>query len=504
MVAGLPKLRSSAGVNDRTHSDSSASGPLTGLTKRAQKRTKIIATIGPSSREEGVLRSMFHAGMNVARLNMSHGTLDDHLGSLQLIRRLGAEMERPVAVLADLQGPKIRTGKLRDDQPVQWVAGAATVITVGPCPAGDATRVGCTYVGLAADVQPGDRLLVDDGRMRLRVERVEGDDIHCTVQVGGTLKNNKGINLPGVKVSTPSLSDKDKKDLAWCLTNHVDYVAMSFVRSARDVRSLRSRMAETGHTIPIIAKIEKPEAVEDIDAILAEADGIMVARGDLGIEISTQRLPIVQKDLIYQANRLGKLVITATQMLESMIECPIPTRAESSDVANAIFDGTDAVMLSGETAYGKHPVEAVAEMTRIASEAERSRYLRPVPLDTEAQTFNAYARVIATTASHLAREAEAKAVLVFDQRLQEVLLLSKMRSKIPAVLVCHEESAQRQMCLYWGVLAVVTARSDDFQDLLERAGSECLRHGMVKDGDTVVVIYGRGEQGANTIKVHRI
>ncbi len=474
------------------------------LTPRFQKRTKIVATVGPASSHPEVLRAMFRAGMNVARLNMSHGTHETHQASLELIRQLSRETERPVAILADLQGPKIRTGKLAGDAPVELHADAELVITVADCPEGTASRVGCTYAGLANDVSPGATLLIDDGRLRLTVTQVDGEDVHCRVVVGGLLKSHKGINLPGVKVSTPSLSDKDKLDLAWCINHDVDFIAMSFVRSARDVRNLKNRIAEAGRSIPIIAKIEKPEAVEDIDAILAEADGIMVARGDLGIEISTQRLPIIQKDLIYKANSLGRLVITATQMLESMIESPIPTRAESSDVANAIFDGTDAVMLSGETAYGHFPVQAIDEMTRIAAEAERSMYLRPITLDPRAATFNHYAQAMAMTAANLARAIEANGVLVLSQRVDKALLLSKMRGRLPTVVICHDERIWRKMCMYWGVLAVIVAPSDDPQDLIERAASECIRHGMLRDGDTVVVIYGTSERGANTVKVVQV
>ncbi|MBN2801768.1 MAG: pyruvate kinase, partial [Deltaproteobacteria bacterium] len=310
---------------------------------RALKRTKIIATIGPSCNDAKTLKAMILEGMNVARFNMSHGDHESHEKNLQIIRTLSKEMDRPVAVLADLQGPKIRIGKLKGDIPVEWRAGDKTVITVAKCEDGTAARVGTSYKGLAGDVKHGDRILVDDGRLRLRVEKVEGDDVHCLIVVGGTLRSKKGINLPGVEVSAGALSSKDKSDLSWAIEHDVDYIALSFVRSARDVRNMRSRIAEAGRNIPIIAKIERVEAVEQIDEIIEASDGIMVARGDLGIELSIEQLPIIQKDLILQASKTGKLVITATQMLESMIENPIPTRAEATDVANAVFDGTDAV-----------------------------------------------------------------------------------------------------------------------------------------------------------------
>jgi pyruvate kinase len=473
------------------------------LTKRARKKTKVVATLGPASTNEEVMRNLLHAGMNVARLNMSHGDHSDHSLRLGMLRKLAGELERPVAALADLQGPKIRTGRLKGGTPVEWKSGTKTIITVADCPEGDAARVGTTYVGLANDVVPGNTLLVDDGKMRLQVDRVEGDDIHCTIIVGGLLKNNKGINLPGVKVSAPSLSEKDKADLAWAIANDVDYIALSFVRTARDVRNVKNRISETGRVIPIIAKIEKPEAVENIDEILQEADGIMVARGDLGIEISTQRLPVVQKELIRKANRAGKLVITATQMLESMIENPIPTRAESSDVANAIFDGTDAVMLSGETASGKYPVEAVAEMMRIAIEAEKSDYMPDVELSASSP-FDTYALAVSSAADLLCRELKASGVMIFSHNTEKALLLSKRRGDVPVVALCYDEPSWRRMSLFWGIVPLMVPFKEDLNDQLEAGIEECIRNGIFTDGDTVVVLCGVSKHGANTIKVHQI
>jgi len=340
--------------------------------------------------------------------------------------------------------------------------------------------------------------------MRLRVDAIEGQDIRCTILVGGLLRSHKGINLPGVHVSAPALSDKDKSDLAWAIANDVDYIALSFVRTARDVRNIKNRIAETGHSIPIIAKIEKPEAVEHIDEILAEADGIMVARGDLGIEISTQRLPVVQKELIASANRVGKLVITATQMLESMIDNPIPTRAELSDVANAIFDGSDAVMLSCETAYGKYPVEAVGEMLRIAIEAEKSSYMQTLPLARDGSTFNHYAMAISGAADFLSRELSAQGVMIFSHNTEKALLLSKRRGDVPMVALCYDEQTWRRMSMYWGIVPLLIAYKEDINDQLEAGVDECIRHGVFQDGDTVVVICGVSSSGANTIKVHQV
>ncbi|HYE04899.1 MAG TPA: pyruvate kinase [Planctomycetota bacterium] len=486
----------------------SSSGSQTGLhaalTRRGRKRTKVVATIGPGSTNEECLRAMFHAGMNVARLNMSHGEHADHLERLQLVRRLSKEMERPIAILIDLQGPKIRTGRLAGGQPVEWKKGAKTVITVGDCPEGTAARVGTTYAGLAKDVTAGSIMLVDDGKMRVRVERIEGDDIHCVVLHGGQLKQNKGINLPGVHVSAPSLSDKDKKDLAWGIANDIDYIALSFVRNGRDVKNLKHRIAESGRTIPVIAKIEKPESVENISEILAEADGIMVARGDLGIEISTERLPVVQKSLISAANRMGKLVITATQMLESMIENPIPTRAETSDVANAIFDGTDAIMLSGETATGKYPVEAVSEMLRIAIEAEKSPYMPRLALDSAAETFDRFSMALTGAADLLQRELAANAVLIYSHGPEKALLLSKRRNAVPLIALCYDERTWRRLALFWGIIPLLIPFKEDPNDLLEAGVDEALKHGILKAGETVVVIFGFSSTGANAIKVHHV
>jgi len=478
--------------------------PQTTLTRRARKKTKVVATIGPSCSDPDTLRAMCHAGMNVARLNMSHGDHSDHLARLQMVRTISRELERPIAVMADLQGPKIRTGRLKDNEPVLWKTGATTIITVSPCPEGDAERVGTTYSGLAKDVHAEDVILVDDGRMRLRVDRVDGDDVHCTILVGGMLKNNKGINLPGVAMSTPSLSEKDKADLAWAIANDVDYIALSFVRTARDVRNVKHRIAESGREIPIIAKIEKPQAIENIDEILAEADAIMVARGDLGIEISTEKLPVVQKMLIRRANEVGKLVITATQMLESMIENPIPTRAESSDVANAIFDGTDAVMLSGETAAGKYPVESIAEMMRIAVEAEKSPYMPSHRLDKAASTFDHFSHAMTGAADHLSRDLDAAGLMIFSHGHEKPLLLSKRRNPKALVALCYDERTWHRLSLYWGVVPLMIPFAEDTQDLLETGVEEAIRHQALREGDTVVVVFGFSATGANAIKVHQI
>jgi pyruvate kinase len=468
---------------------------------RARKRSKIVATIGPSCEHPEVLRSLVLAGMNVARLNMSHGTHADHLRRLEVVRQVSVEVGRPVAILADLQGPKIRTGKLKGGQPVELSSGSRLTITTAELAEGDAARVGTTYAGLSKDVKPGDSLLIDDGRLRLVVREVEGHEVHCDVLLGGKLSNNKGINLPGVSVSAPSLSDKDKEDLNWALANKVDYIALSFVRRAGDVQQLRRRIEDAGATIPIIAKIEREEAVTNMEEIIGEADGVMVARGDLGIEISTQRLPVVQKALISRANARGKLVITATQMLESMIENPFPTRAESSDVANAIFDGSDAVMLSGETAMGKWPLEAVSEMARIAKEAEESPYLARKVLDDESGQHDALSLSMTGGAEYLARHLNAAAVMIFSGNVQKHILMSKRRMTMPILSICHDESLWRRLSLQWGISPLITARSPDLHERIQAGLEAALADQIIKRGDTVVVLIGSEGGRARTLKV---
>ena len=436
------------------------------LPLRARKRTKILATLGPACDDPVIVRAMLEAGVNAVRLNMSHGTRDDQLRRLRTVRMLSKEMDRPVAVLADLQGPKIRTGRLKGGEPVELVPGNTLIITTDVCPEGDVHRVGTTYPGLSKDQKPGDTVMIDDGKMRLRVESVEGHEITLRIEVGGLLKNSKGLNLPGANVSAPALSDKDREDLSWAIENGVDFIALSFVRTARDVRHVKSRIAEAGRSVPVIAKIERPDAVSNIDGILAESDGIMVARGDLGIEISIERLPIVQKELILRANRLGKLVITATQRLESMIEGEMPSRAEATDIANAVFDGTGVVMLSGETATGKHPVQAVAAMSSILLEAEKSRYLPTFEPDPEAQTFSREVMSLSGAAHRISVETGAEAILISSVTPEPALLLSKRRGRVPMVCICTDERMWHALCLYWGIAAVLVEPATDLQALL--------------------------------------
>jgi pyruvate kinase len=478
----------------------------------ARKRTKIVATLGPATSTLEAVRGLVRAGAEIFRLNMSHGVHADHKQRLDLVRQVSKDLDVPLAVLADLQGPKIRTGRLAGDQAVEWKEGMQVVITVAACPEGTATRVGTTYAGLADDATPGSFLLVDDGRMKLRVERQAGDDLHCVVVVGGMLKNNKGINLPGIDVKTPSLSDKDLEDLQWAIDNKVDVIALSFVRTANDVRNLKDLIARAGSNIPVISKIEKPEAVENIDAILDVTDGIMVARGDLGIEISTQNLPTAQKTLIRRANRKGKIVITATQMLESMIDSPIPTRAETSDVANAVFDGTDAVMLSGETAYGKFPEDAVREMARISNVAEKSTYITVTAPERGAiPGLDSVAFALAASAEALARDLPAQGIVVLnDPKGDIVRLLGKRRHNLPIVATCEDEVTWRRAALQWACMPVLAHGTKPetnglFQTgLFQAAVDQTVKQGGLKIGDTVVVISRSGPHSVDSVSIRQI
>src|SRR5215212_4585737 len=335
-----------------------------------QRRAKIVATIGPATDTEESLEALLAAGVDVVRLNFSHGTHDEHAGRLAMVRSIADRLRRPVAVMLDLQGPKIRTGTLAGGQPVTLKRGQSFAITTNEVE-GTAERVSTTYPGLPTDCRVGDTVLVDDGRIKLIVTRTGPHEVAFQVVEGGVLKEHKGINLPGVAVSAPALSEKDEEDLAFGLAQGVDLVALSFVRAANDIHLARAFMAKHGKALPLISKLEKPQAIDQLDAILAASDGVMVARGDLGVELPPEDVPPIQKTIIRKANQLGKPVITATQMLESMINSPTPTRAEASDVANAVWDGTDAVMLSGESAIGQYPVETVQVMDRIIAEAEK-------------------------------------------------------------------------------------------------------------------------------------
>src|SRR6202171_133931 len=352
------------------------------------RHSKIVCTIGPASKSRRIVEKLLRAGMDVARLNFSHGKHEDHAANISLLRAAALEQGKTISILGDLQGPKIRTGVLAGGKPVMLSAGQQFVITTARI-LGDSTRVNTTFAQLPREVRKGDRILLSDGLIELRVMKVRGREVICKVVNGGALGENKGINLPGVKLRVPALTPKDKQDLKFALKHNADYIAVSFVRRAEDVLQAKALIRKAGKDPPVIAKLEKPEAIENLDAILRTADGVMVARGDLGVEMKPERVPVVQKMVIARAREFRRPVITATQMLESMTENPRPTRAEASDVANAIFDGSDAVMLSAETASGKYPVEAVSIMARIIEEAESSieEFPRPAPAGSHRRVF---------------------------------------------------------------------------------------------------------------------
>lgn len=414
------------------------------------RRAKIVCTIGPSSQSEEALERMVLAGMNVARLNFSHGDHDTHRTVFNTIRALSLKHDRAIAILQDLQGPKIRVGRFEEGS-IQLEEGQPFIITVDDC-IGNSHRVSTTYAGLATDVDAGDILLLDDGLLRLRVVRVVDTDVHCICEIGGTLKDNKGINLPTAAVSTPSMTEKDKADLEFGLELGVDYIALSFVRSALDIHQLRALFPANLETRPkVIAKIEKPQAVENLKDIIAVADGIMVARGDLGVELPPQRVPVIQKQALDLANKVGRISITATQMLESMTDNPRPTRAEASDVANAILDGTDAVMLSAETATGKYPVETVRMMSAIIEEVEQSPIYRSVPTPTFIPHIQSFPNAVAKAAATAADELNIETIVVLTLSGFTARLMMTYRPTKRIIAGTPSRNVYQQMALFWGV-----------------------------------------------------
>ena len=451
------------------------------------RKAKIVATIGPSSSDPEKLRQLLDAGMDVARLNFSHGEHRTHAQIIRDLRRLTAERERPLAILADLPGPKIRTGRLEGSKPLRLRAGKDVVLT-GRNIVGTAERIGITYPRLASDVRRGDRILLDDGLLELRVLSRRKQDVLCRVVHGGELHERKGVNLPGVRLRISSLTAADKKHLRFALEHGVNYIAQSFVRSGKDVRDLKRLIARAGYDTPVLAKIEKPEAIEKLDEILDEADGVMVARGDLGVEMAPERVPVAQKKIIERANQRRLPVITATQMLESMILNPRPTRAEASDVANAIFDGTDAVMLSGETAAGKHPREAVAIMSRIIREAEAAG--QRAPLRRRRRQYMSVPDTIAEAISHAADHLDIKLIAVFTESGSSARLVSKYRPGPPIVAFSPHREVRRRLTLYWGVTPRRIPQVRDIDSLSAQAAQRLLEEGLVRKGDIVGMVAG--------------
>ena len=464
------------------------------------RKTKIVCTVGPASSDRQTLRSLLGAGMNVARLNFSHGSHDDHRRVFDTLREVSEEVGLPVAVLQDLQGPKIRVGKLPSGK-LQLQAGHGVTI-VSRDAAGD--EVPCTYPPLAGDVSRGDPLLIDDGRIELRVEAAtvataeRRGEVKCRVVVGGELTDHKGINLPGVALSTPALTEKDRADLVVGQDLGVDFVALSFVRSAADCREARALLGAT----PLLAKIEKPEAVEQIDEILGEVDGIMVARGDLGVEVGAAEVPLLQKTLIEQANRRGLLVITATEMLDSMRHRPRPTRAEASDVANAILDGTDAVMLSGETAVGQYPLQSVETMAQIIVKTEASPRFRSGvrALDKASLPYPEITHAIARAAVIASRESNASTILCFTESGKSALLTSEYRPEGPILALTESPRVYRRLALHWGVTPLLIEDPPTSADeTIEAMCQVALASGHVKPGDPVVITLGTRRNSASDL-----
>ena len=467
------------------------------------RHSKIVCTIGPATRSLRMIHKLLLAGMDVARLNFSHGTPAEHAQSFSMLREAAAAFQKPIAILVDLQGPKIRTGALAGGGSVALRAGQQFVITTAKI-LGDSTRVSTTFHPLPREVKAGDRILLSDGLIALRVERIRKQEVICQVVNGGLLGEHQGINLPGVKLRVPALTDKDRKDLRFALAHGADYIAVSFVRRPEDVLLAKSLIRRAKKDTPVIAKLEKPEAIENLEAILRASEGVMVARGDLGVEMSPECVPVVQKNIIAKAREFRRPVITATQMLESMIENPRPTRAEASDVANAIFDGSDAVMLSAETASGKYPVEAVQMMARIIEAAEASihEYPRPAP-----QERLKVPETVAELVCHASRELHMKLIAVFTHSGFTARLISRYRPLVPIVAFTPEANTRRRMALLWGVTSRQIADIKKIDGLASIAEKRLLEERFVRQGDVIGIVAGTpmGIRGTtNFMKFHVI
>jgi pyruvate kinase len=468
------------------------------------RRAKIVCTLGPASREPTFIGHLIDEGMNVARINFSHGDYADHEAAIAAVRREAAARGQSVAVLQDLQGPKIRVGRFTEGA-VELEPGAEFVITTRDVK-GTQEAVSTTYPQLPRDVKPGDVMLLDDGLLQLEVDEVDEVDVHTRVLVGGLLKNNKGINLPGVKVSAPALTEKDRRDLEYGVKLGVDFIALSFVRRPEDVAEAVQLAAANGRRIPVIAKIEKPEAVERLCDIIDVADGIMIARGDLGVEMGPEKVPLIQKRAIEETNARGKIVITATQMLESMIENPRPTRAEASDVANAVLDGTDALMLSGETAAGKYPLLAVRTMSRIIEEIETSSRYQSL-FDGTTLNFAFTSNAIAKSAVVASRQLEARAIVCVTESGGVARLVSEYRPKARVLALSSRPEVYRRLALYWGVEPILKEQSSSFDEMIDEVCRDLVGRRVCQTGDLVVIAVAvpfRSGLSANTLHIHKI
>jgi pyruvate kinase len=463
------------------------------------RRAKIVATLGPASSTPEIFRHLVRAGLDVARLNFSHGTHAQKADLIRMVRTIAKEERKPICILADLQGPKIRTGKLKGQKPVQLIAGKHLTITPREIE-GNASLVGTTFKTLAENLESGSRILLSDGLIELRVESVKGGDVTCMIINGGMLGENKGINLPGIAVNVPSLTEKDEEDLIFAIGQGVDTVAVSFVRTAADIRHVKDRLAALKSDAWIVAKLEKPQAIEHLDSILEITDAIMVARGDLGVEVPPEKVPALQKHIIRRAAEYRKPVITATQMLESMIDNPRPTRAEASDVANAIYDGTDSVMLSAESAAGKYPVEAVAMMAKIITETEHQIRIDPPPaLGHHPSVRLSVAETICECMSHAADDLDVAAIAIFR-------LLSKYHPDPPIFALSPFEKVINRCMLLWGTYPILCERFHDTDKLVDMAEDILETQGHVHPRQIVGIVAGtRTKSGAtNFMRLHMV
>nr|WP_073185817.1 pyruvate kinase [Tessaracoccus bendigoensis] len=467
------------------------------------RRAKIVCTLGPSAETVDRLVELVNAGMNVARLNMSHGDYNEHGTRLRNVRAASELTGKTIGVFADLQGPKIRLGRFADDAKIHLERGDRFTITVDDI-MGDQERCSTTYKGLPGDVNVGDQILIDDGKVGMRALEVTETDVVCEVTVPGPVSNNKGINLPGVAVSVPALSDKDERDLRWALGQDVDMIALSFVRSGDDIKRVHEIMDEVGRRLPVIAKLEKPQAIANLQEIIDAFDAFMVARGDLGVELPLEEVPLVQKRIIRAARKWAKPVIVATQMLESMITNPRPTRAEASDVANAILDGADAVMLSGETSVGDFPVETVATMARIVEKTEREGHAEIHIIDWDPHTTGG---ILAKAATEVAERVGARYLVAFTKSGDTGRRLARLRSPIPMLVFSPEKSTRQTLTVTWGVDTQITPEFTQQEDMVEAVDRELRDKGMIEVGERIVIVSGSpmGVPGkTNNLRVHKV
>lgn len=470
------------------------------------RKTKIVCTIGPSSESLENTKKLIMAGMNVARLNFSHGDYEEHGNRINIIRQASQELGKSVAILLDTKGPEIRTGKLAVE-PIELVQDEYITLTTEEI-LGDKDRISITYDNLPKDVQSGSTILIDDGLIGLTVVDVQGTEIKCRIVNGGTIKSKKGVNVPGVNISLPGITEKDANDIIFGIEQGIDFIAASFVRKASDVIEIRELLSKhNADHIKIISKIENQQGVDNLDEILEASDGLMVARGDLGVEIPAEEVPLVQKMMIQKCNRAGKPVITATQMLDSMQRNPRPTRAEASDVANAIIDGTDAIMLSGETAAGKYPVESVLTMSRIAEKTESSLDYREMFLKQRIAQETSITEAISQSVAISALDLNAKAIISSTETGYTARVVSKYRPEAPIIAVTTEDRTMRQLALTWGVVPVKGQLATSTDEMFEYAVQGGVKSGLVKEGDLVVITAGvpLGRSGStNLVKVSQV